>query len=100
MREIKSLGIKAEGLREINMLADYVYEVSKNNYILQVPEPSAYIVQKILTNPTRVPKYNQKKDINAVEELIIHVNKNPYHLNKLHEIFNSLLLLPRHIVSK
>ncbi len=87
---IKSLGIKAEGLREINILADYVCEVNKNDYCLQVPEPSAYIIQKILTNPTRIPKYKQKKDINAVEELLIHVNGTPYHKNKLKEIYNSL----------
>ena len=74
--EIPSLKIKAEGLREINMLNDYPLELDCNNYALTVPEPEVYILQKLFTNPTRKPEYKKDKDIQAVRELLKHVNKN------------------------
>ena len=43
INEIPSLNIKAEGLRVVNMLADYPLELDCNNFIITVPEPEAYI---------------------------------------------------------
>lgn len=87
---IKPLGIKSEGLREMNILSDYACEVETNGYTLIVPEPAVYVIQKILTNPTRVPKSKREKDIMAVEELLVHIKQSEYHMNKLKEIYNTL----------
>ena len=38
---IRALGIKAEGLRVINILDDFAAEVTKNGYTVTVPLPSA-----------------------------------------------------------
>ena len=80
--EIPSLKIKAEGLRNANMLADYPLELDCENYIITVPEPEAYIVQKLLINSTRVPKSKQDKDIQAIRELLNYANK-----KRVREIF-------------
>ena len=55
---IKPLGITSEGLRAINILSDFAREIEATatdgeNYTLIIPEPSAYVIQKILTNPDR-----------------------------------------------
>ena len=73
--EIPSLKIKAEGLRNANMLADYPLELDCENYIITVPEPAAYIVQKLLINQTRMPETKKDKDIQAIRELLRHVDK-------------------------
>lgn len=50
---IRALGIKSEGLHVINILADYSCEIERNGCKIIVPEPAVYVIQKILTNPTR-----------------------------------------------
>lgn len=90
--EIKSLGITSEGLRVINILGLFAKEVKvlspdKNEYTIIVPEPAVYVIQKILTNPTRKPPEKKQKDIAAVKELLYHIEKSPEHLMKLHASF-------------
>jgi len=87
---IRALGIKSEGLRIINILADYACEIEQNGYSLIVPEPAAYIIQKVLANPTRVPNSKKQKDMLAVEELLVHIKQSEYHSFKLAEIYSSL----------
>jgi len=89
---IRALGIKSEGLRIINILADYACEIERNGYNLIVPEPAAYIMQKILANPTRSPISKKVKDMIAVEELLVHIKQNDYHSSKLTEIYRKLTL--------
>ncbi len=93
--EIKPLGIKSEGLRVLNILSDYPCEVEKtdrdgNLFTLTVPEPAVYVIQKILTNPTREPPEKKTKDIEAVRELLYHISKSDYHTNKLKEVYAQL----------
>jgi len=83
--EIPSLKIKAEGLRVVNMLADYPLEIAFDDLIVTVPEPEAYILQKLLTNPTRTPEYKKEKDIQAIKELLKHVSN-----ERLNQILGSL----------
>jgi len=85
INEIPSLRIKAEGLRVVNMLADYPLELECNDYIITVPEPEAYILQKLLTNPTRTPESKKEKDIQAVRELLRYVN-----MDRLRQIFEKM----------
>lgn len=87
---IRALGIKSEGLRIINILTDYACEIEKNGYHLIIPEPAAYIIQKVLANPTRVPNSKKKKDMLAVEELLVHIKQSEYHSHKLAEIYSTL----------
>ena len=87
---IRALGIKAEGLRIINMLDDFASEVTKNGYTIIVPLPSAYVVQKILANPTRVPENKKKKDIAAVINLLEHIKASEKHRQDLQRVIASL----------
>lgn len=87
---IRALGIKSEGLRIINILADYACEIEANGYKITVPEPSVYVIQKILANPTRIPKSKREKDMFAVNEILEHIIQSDYHMTKLKEICSSL----------
>lgn len=97
---LEALGIKAEGLRDINILADYACEIVKEGYTLIIPEPAAYVVQKLLVNSKRRPTWKREKDIRAVEELLIHIKQNDYHQQKLINIYNTLTKKQQKILKK
>lgn len=86
---IRSLNIKSEGLREINIIADYTYEFRKNGLLIILPEPAVYVIQKILANPTRVPAFKKEKDIRSVKNILQYILADNYH-NKLAEIISIL----------
>ena len=93
--EIKPLGIKSEGLRVINILSDFACEVEKeteegNVYTLTVPEPSVYVIQKVLSSPQRNPPEKRAKDMEAVKELLYHIYKSDYHTAKLKDVYANL----------
>ena len=92
---IKSLGIKSEGLRVINILHNFPCEITAKgtngkSYLLTVPEPAVYVIQKILTNPIRQPITKRQKDINSVKELLYHIKKSEHHMKKLKDVYDSL----------
>ena len=87
--KIPSIGITAESLRTINMLADYPLELDCKDYILTVPEPAAYVLQKLYTNPTRKAD-KQKKDVRAVRELLKHIKVSKNDNARVKVIFDAL----------
>lgn len=64
--------------------------MERNGFKLIIPEPAVYVIQKILTNPERVPKSKRQKDIMAVEELLVHIKQSEYHMKKMKEIYGNL----------
>ncbi|MHB1454656.1 MAG: hypothetical protein ACYCYM_11995 [Saccharofermentanales bacterium] len=87
---IRSLDIKSEGLREINIIADFTFEYRKNGLLILLPEPAVYIVQKILANPSRVPTLKKEKDMRSVKNILKYIMEDDYHKNKLKEIMSTL----------
>jgi len=85
--EIPSIGIKAEGLRDVNMLGDYPLELSCRNFNVIIPEPAAYILQKIIVNPHRMPVHKREKDIDAVRVLLTHIRQSECDRNRIKTIF-------------
>lgn len=97
---IKGLGIKAEGLRIINILDDYATEVTVNGYTIAVPLPAAYVVQKLLANPTRVPASKKEKDIASVLNLLPHIIKSEKHKQDLQRVILSLSSKQRKVLDE
>jgi len=83
--KIPSIGVKAEGLRAVNILADYPLTFKCRGYDIVVPEPEAYVMQKLIINTTRNPEDKKEKDIQAIRQLLKHINK-----NRVHEIYSRL----------
>ena len=92
--KIPSIGIEAEGLRIVGMLDDYPLELECKNFIITVPEPEAYILQKLLTNPNRVPPNKKEKDIQAVRELLKHISR-----HRICQIFDKLPVKNQKIIT-
>lgn len=93
--DIKPLGITSEGLRVINILANFAKKIETIGtdgevYTITIPEPAVYVIQKILTNPIREPQEKKAKDIAAVKELLYHIEKSTEHKIKLNEVYKTL----------
>jgi len=97
---IAGLGIKAEGLRIINILDDFATEVTQNGYTVIVPLPSAYVIQKLLANPTRVPASKREKDIAAVVNLLEHIKASEKHQQDLKHIITTLTPKQRKVLDE
>ena len=87
------LNINAEGIRELNLLGKYPLRLECNGYSIAVPEPEAYIIQKLIINPTRKPNDKKEKDIQAVRQLMGYVDN-----SKVRKIYNNLSKKEKQIV--
>ena len=97
--KIPSLGITAESLRTINMLSDFPLELECRDYLIILPEPAAYVLQKLYTNPTRKSD-KQEKDIRAIRKLLPHIKASENDNARLKTIFDSLHKNHREIIMK
>jgi len=98
--EIPSLGIKAEGLPMINMLCDYPLELNCREYPVIVPEPAAYVLQKILVNPTRSPHFKRQKDIDGVKTLLEHIKQSEHDAKRIKTIMDKFTQKELRIIEK
>jgi len=78
---IPSLGITGIGLRDVNMLENYPLALECEKYTVIVPEPEAYILQKLLINPKRKSVDKREKDMRSIQGLIPHISK--YRINEI-----------------
>ena len=93
VNKIPSLNIRAEGIRELNMLERYPLSIDCKGYRVIVPEPEAYILQKLVINPTRKPDEKREKDIMALRQLMKCVNK-----DRVQEIYSELSKKEKRII--
>lgn len=89
--KIASMGnITTVGIRDMNILADYPCEVAFRGMRLLVPKPAAFIMQKILSEPRRVPVNKRDKDIETAYRLYDFIKDNPNNMNDFIEIYDKL----------
>lgn len=69
-----NLGVTAETLRNIDILRDNFIPVSVKDYVVNVPKPEAYIIQKMIINDERGDK--SLKDQRAINNILPYINKN------------------------
>ena len=70
---VRSLSIKGQSMRELNMLEESPLEVDYRGWPLRVPSPVQYVFHKILINPLRTSAEKQIKDIQSVRNLLDHM---------------------------
>ena len=88
--KIEPLNIKSESMRIVNILADYPVEIKYRNHKMIVPNPSAFVVQKILTNLTRKPDYKKEKDLDVCERIMQYIRKDDFYLIDFKTIVRNL----------
>ena len=73
---VKSLGIYGEGLRYLDITDKFIETVIVNNVSLQIPNPCAYVIHKLLINKQRLSIEKREKDIDKVKNLLILIREN------------------------
>lgn len=63
--EIKKLNINAEGLTYTKMLQDFKFSMEYKGITIWLPEPSAYVLHKLLINQKRKNPAKQAKDMDS-----------------------------------
>lgn len=61
--KIPSIDINAEGLRELSLLNEHCFEMMKNGITVFIPEPTAYVIHKILINEKKERFTKKEKDV-------------------------------------
>lgn len=87
---IKELTIEAEPLRYLSVLENNIIIVKFENIKVKVPEPSAYVLHKLLIYDRRKDIFKSKKDIKSIIDIgnfIVGINKEK---GKIIKIFKSL----------
>jgi hypothetical protein len=85
---VESLGVKAEGLRNMNLLAENAITVEVNGYQITIPKPAAYVLEKLYINDYRSIK--KEKDIRAVERILDMIKQSKGETETLLRLFESL----------
>ena len=86
-----NLGVTAETLRDIKILRDNTIRVPVRGYIIIVPIPEAYVLQKILINKER--KNKMDKDRKAISNLLQYLS-----IDTLKSIYNGMTKKQKKII--
>ena len=85
---IKSLGIYGEGLQYMDLITKYSVSTIVNGKSINIPNPSAYIIHKLIINHERLPIEKRQKDIDKVKNLLVYIKENNELVNDFREIYN------------
>ena len=88
VRYIEPLGIYSEALRYFDILEEFVITVSINGYKINIPEPSAYVLHKMIINHNRKPIEKREKDVMKVKLLLWHIKRDTKEIKRFVEIYN------------
>ena len=86
--EAPGFGIKVTGLRQLGLLSDNVFRSFVRGYEVQVPLPEAYVLHKLLIQ--RKTEEKAQKDLQAVENLLAHIQRHPNRVADLQKLFEGL----------
>ncbi len=67
---VNSLGVTAQGLRNMEILTNNTFTITVNGFTIIVPGPEAYVLQKLVINEERRPEYKKEKGIEAVRGVL------------------------------
>ena len=88
--KVNSLGVTAEGLRNMEILSNNTFTVTVNGFTIIVPRPEAYVLQKLVINQDRKPEYKKEKDIEAVRGVLEAIKQDPVIVARLRDVYNNL----------
>ena len=89
-KDIKKLNINAESLTYLKMLQDYKIPVKDKGLAVWVPEPSAFVLHKLLISPKRKNPGKKEKDLMAAQSIGELCLQYDHHRKRLSEIFSAL----------
>jgi len=87
--DVKSLGVKAEGLRYMDYPIDYSVKVESKGYKILIPTPAVYVIHKLIINRDR-KEDKREKDLRAVQNILTFIKRNEKESKLLKKIYIEL----------
>jgi hypothetical protein len=72
---VESLGIRVQGLRNLDILSRFTMDVAYNDIDIIVPTPEAYAAHKLVINSGRA-EAKREKDIQAIDLVLEYIRAN------------------------
>ncbi len=89
-RSIKEWHITAQGLRYLNLLADYPRKLTYRGLRVYVPEPAAYALQKLIVSTRRSKEEKRQRDLETAVAVIEYIDSNSNERPKMKRILRRL----------
>jgi len=89
-QKIEKLHVKAQGLRYLNLLADYPRVISDRGLRVKVPEPAIYALHKLIITNRRKNPVKARKDLETAVSLLDFLYKRPDEFTRIKSILKSL----------
>jgi len=96
--DVPSFGIKAEGLRHIDLLLRNITIIKIKNIMITVPTPQAYLLQKIIINNQR--KNKTDKDYLGIENLLENIKSSDLESRKLKDLYAKISKKQKKIINR
>ena len=96
--DVPSFGIKAEGLRHIDLLLRNITIIKIKNIRITVPIPQAYLLQKIIINNQR--KNKADKDYLGIENLLENIKSSDLESRKLKDLYAKMSKKQKKIINR
>lgn len=87
---IKALKLNAEGLRYLNILQNFTLTMKHGGISIRLPEPEAYVFQKILASQERKDAAKKEKDLSSAKAIGEVCLRNIKRHAQLKSIFHSM----------
>jgi len=91
-RKIRQLGVTAQGLRYLNLLADHPRKLSYGGLPVVVPEPAAYALQKLIISERRKKAEKRERDLESAIAVLDYIESQSDEQDTMRRI---LKMLPR-----
>lgn len=88
--EIQKLGIKAQGLRYLNFLTGYARIISHADLHINVPEPAAFALHKLIISGRRLNKEKAGKDLQMAIGLLDFLYMKPREVGRIKAILRTI----------
>jgi len=89
-QDVKTLGVKAIGLRYLNLLTEHPRIVIYQKLHIKVPEPAAFALHKLIIGTRRLNKDKAKKDLEMAVGLLEFLYTKPREITRIKSILREL----------
>lgn len=96
--DVESFGIKAEGLRNLDILIENAIALKVKCFEVYVPSPQSYILHKMIISKNRKEKI--EKDYLGIDNLLNHIKQSESEMSKLKNLYMKLTRKQKEKVDK
>jgi len=87
---IDELHINAQGLRYLDLLQNHTMNAYYNGILINVPEPTAYVLHKFIVSNRRTKSFKREKDIETAQQLGEYLLEQQSQKRKMREIYSCM----------